>query len=349
MPVNSTHADYDAALPGWSRARDLLAGEDAVKAAGTKYLPRLEAQTDDEYDAYKGRACFFNATRRAADAFVGLVFRKAPFVRIPESPSGGAPSGIGLAMSGFANDADMLGTSLFGFAKNTVQEVVAVGRAGTLVDWEGDFEKRAYAVAYRAEDILNWRVERVNGRNVPTLIVLREMVSPGSVGSDGDEFSTGLIEQLRVLRLVATEPDATGVVSHEYRVEVWREEAGENPPSAGGSGATSKARWVLFESRVPLRLGKPLPLIPFVFHGARHSRPDVDVMPLSDLMYLNLDHYRLDADFKHGLHYTALPTAWVGFREDSHADDWFAGGVGERERESERGLSGICGRWAGHV
>ena len=39
-------------------------------------------------------------------------------------------------------------------------------------------------------------------------------------------------------------------------------------------------------------------------------------MPLADLMVLNLDHYRLDADFKHGLHYTALPTAWVaGFEK----------------------------------
>lgn len=313
VPVNSTHVDYDAALPAWLRARDLLAGEDAVKAAGAKYLPRLEAQTDDEYNAYKSRACFFNATRRAADAFVGLVFRKAPFVRIPEAPSGGAPSGIGVAMSGFTNDADMLGTSLFGYAKNIVQEVVAVGRAGTLVDWEGDFEKRAYAVAYRAEDVLNWRVERVNGRNVPTMIVLREMVSPGGVGPGEDEFSTDLIEQLRVLRLAATEPDAAGVVSHEYRVEVWRKEverAGE------GNGGEKGAKWVLFETRVPLRLGKALPLIPFVFHGARHSLPDVDVMPLSDLIYLNLDHYRLDADFKHGLHYTALPTAWVaGFEK----------------------------------
>ena len=26
---------------------------------------------------------------------------------------------------------------------------------------------------------------------------------------------------------------------------------------------------------------------------------------------MNLDHYRLDADYKHGMHYTALPTAWV--------------------------------------
>ena len=35
-------------------------------------------------------------------------------------------------------------------------------------------------------------------------------------------------------------------------------------------------------------------------------------------MSLNLDHYRLDADFKHGLHFTALPTAYVcGFDKSS--------------------------------
>jgi len=306
VPVNCTHGDYDAALPGWIRARDLLAGEDAVKAAGVKYLPRLEAQTDEEYAAYKSRACFFNATRRAADAFVGLVFRKAPFVRIPEGKDG-----IGAAMSGFANDADMLGTSLFGYAKNIIEQVVAVGRAGTLVDWEGDFEKRAYASAYRAEDILNWRVERVNGRSVPTMIVLRELVAPVNAAA-GDGFASDLIEQLRVLRLVAVQPAAGSAVSHEYRVEVWRQEEA----AAGRAGNKKKVKWVLFEARVPLRLGKPLPLIPFVFHCPKHSLPDVDRMPLNDLMVLNLDHYRLDADFKHGLHYTALPTAWVaGFEK----------------------------------
>ena len=69
--------------------------------------------------------------------------------------------------------------------------------------------------------------------------------------------------------------------------------------------------WQLVETRIPLRLGKPLPLIPFVFHGPRHSLPDVDKLPLADIIAVNLDHYRLDADFKHGLHFTALPTAWV--------------------------------------
>jgi hypothetical protein len=46
MSVNSTHLDYDAALPSWLRARDVFAGEDAIKAAGERYLPRLDGQSD---------------------------------------------------------------------------------------------------------------------------------------------------------------------------------------------------------------------------------------------------------------------------------------------------------------
>ena len=37
---------------------------------------------------------------------------------------------------------------------------------------------------------------------------------------------------------------------------------------------------------------------------------------MGDIISLNLDHYRLDADFKHGVHFTALPTAYVcGFEK----------------------------------
>ncbi len=47
MPVNAMHPEYDASLPAWQRARDVLAGEDAVKAAGTeKYLPRLDSSRE---------------------------------------------------------------------------------------------------------------------------------------------------------------------------------------------------------------------------------------------------------------------------------------------------------------
>ena len=183
MPVNTTHPEYDLNLPAWLRARDVLAGEDAVKYAGEQYLPRLQDQGDGEYAAYKARASFFNATARTADGYLGLVFRRPPFIKVPE---GG--SVLGKAMAGLVNDADMLGTSLADYARNVVKEVVAVGRAGTLVDWEGECEQRVYASLYTAEQILNWRMERINGRNVLTLLCLYERVR--GMGDDADEFET---------------------------------------------------------------------------------------------------------------------------------------------------------------
>ena len=78
MPVNATHSEYDANAFDWSRARDVLSGEDAVKSAGEKYLPRLDSQTDDEFVAYRKRASFFNATARSAEGFVGLIFKNEP-------------------------------------------------------------------------------------------------------------------------------------------------------------------------------------------------------------------------------------------------------------------------------
>jgi len=157
MPVNSTHPDYDSSLPAWLRARDVLAGEDAVKTAGEKYLPRLESQTDDEYKSYKARAAFFNASARTAEGFIGLVCRRPPFIKVPERSSA-----IGRALGEFVNDADMLGTALSSYGQNVVTELIAVGRAGTLVDWEGEVENQVYVSRYVAEDILNLKTERIS-------------------------------------------------------------------------------------------------------------------------------------------------------------------------------------------
>jgi hypothetical protein len=46
-------------------------------------------------------------------------------------------SGVGRALEEFVNDVDMLGKSLFGYTKSVINEVIGVGRAGTLIDWEG--------------------------------------------------------------------------------------------------------------------------------------------------------------------------------------------------------------------
>jgi hypothetical protein len=347
VPVNSTHPEYDACASAWLRARDVVAGEDAVKAAGERYLPKLDSQTSDEYQAYKARASFFNATARTADGFVGLIFRREPTVKLPERVSG-----VAGALRVFAEDVDLMGTSLYTFSKNVVTEVITVGRAGTLIDWEsestGQGEQRAFVVRYAAEQILNWRVERLNGRSVVALVVLLENVeSRKQKAENHDSFEPDIVEQIRVLKLVQTstsprpndslDPSRSalggplplansfrhfpsggspqsgeGDAAH-YVVELWR-----RVEKAGKRSRRDKVEWELVETRTPLRLGKPLPLIPFVFHGPRHSLPLCDKLPLADIISINLDHYRLSADYKHGLHFTALPTAWVsGFDKGS--------------------------------
>jgi hypothetical protein len=238
MAVNSTHPDYEASALDWSRARDVLAGEDAVKAAGEKYLPRLDSQTDDEFAAYRKRASFFNATARTAEGYVGLVFRRPPFIKVPEVRAGLATSaGVGRALADFVNDADMQGTTLAAYAKNVVWEVMGVGRAGSLVDWCSSaashhgglppVEERAYVSLYTAEQITNWQVGRVNGRNVPTLVVLRETVCRWNTGPAGDEFVPELVEQIRVLKLVVgdTSADAGGRREYHCQVDIWQPKA----------------------------------------------------------------------------------------------------------------------------
>jgi len=340
MPVNSTHPDYDANLVAWQRARDVVAGEDAVKAAGVKYLPRLDSQTDDEYLAYKTRASFFNATSRIADGYVGRIFRRDPTFKLPD-----ASAGIGRALDAFVADADLLCTPLTAYAKNVAHEVVTVGRAGSLVDWEDILEKRAYAVMYEAEQIINWHTERVNGRNVLTLVVLKEhgsakqQTAPNAealADDHRDDFRPEHVEQIRVLKLVpgasrtGNQDGANGVTrpaEWQYEVEIWQQVLADGHQAKSKRG---KKGWNIVETRTPLRLGKPLPLIPFVFHGPKHSLPKVDKLPLADVIAVNLDHYRLNADYKHGLHFTALPTAWVsGFDKTSNlrigsSTAWFA-------------------------
>ena len=318
MPVNSTHPEYDAMWPHWVRARDVLEGEVAVKGARQRYLPRLDSQSDEEYAAYVQRALFFNATARTAEGYCGLIFRRPPFVKLPD-----AKTSIGRAMALFAHCPDMMGSTLTGYANKVVSEVISVGRAGTLIDWESEVENRVYASLYGAENILNWRVERINGRNITTMVALREVRSKRAEGrSDNegaDQFVEEIEEQIRVLRLMPGDRfEESKKQPYSCVVEIWQREEKKKSRTRGSASLQDKDDWKLVETRIPLRLGKPLPLIPFVFHGARHAQTSIEKLPLADIIAVNLDHYRLDADYKHGMHFTALPTAWVsGFDKSS--------------------------------
>lgn len=297
MPVNSTHSEYDRMSPAWAKARDVIAGECAIKSAGEKYVPRLEGQENKDFDAYVNRGEFFNATARTLDGLVGSIFRKDPTIQYPDSGT------IKAALDAFKDDCDMFGTPIFDYARDVTREVLSVARAGTLIDWEGISEQRAYFARYKAEDIINWKMERFGGKMHLALVALKECVQ---VADPTDPFSEVYEDRIRVLELVATKATPTGPGALEYHVTVWKRI---------GSGKDEK--WVIESSVVPVRKGKPLNFIPFVFHGPKNSMCHCEKLPLEDIIAVNLSHWRTNVDWKHGLHFTALPTAWVAGFEKS--------------------------------
>jgi hypothetical protein len=262
MAIGGTHTDYDATAQQWLRARNVLAGEDAVKAAGEKYLPRLDSQSDEEYAAYKARASFFGATARTLEEYLDLVFRRAPAFAL--CAMAGKPSD---GLKAFVGDCDRWGTEFIQYARHAVGEVLSVGRGGSLVLRATD-SGRPYVSFWRAEEILDWAFERVGQRALLMRVALK----------DG--------ERIRELRM-----DGSECVQ-----EVWRQVDGQ---------------WVTEGFGTMRRDGAALSFIPFVFHGPKGSLPERGKLPLADIIAANLDHYRLDADYKHGLHFAALPTAWV--------------------------------------
>src|SRR5579883_496572 len=272
MATGGTHADYDASSAEWARARDVLAGEDAVKVAGEKYLPKLDSQSEEEYSAYKARASFFGATARTLEEYLDLVFRRTPGFALRATE--GRPAEL---LKLFVADCDRWGTEFVQYARRVVSEVLSVGRGGSLV-MESD--GRPWVSFWRAEEILNWVVERAGQTVDLTEVVLRE--------GDG----------LRVLALETTDGTNRTDSGRVCVMEVWRR---------GGD----QGEWVLAESTVLKRDGAALNFVPFVFHGPKGSLPETGKLPLADIIAANLDHYRLDADYKHGLHFAALPTAWV--------------------------------------
>ena len=278
VPINCTHTDYNAAAVKWSRARDVLAGEDAVKAAGEKYLPRLDSQSEEEYAAYKARASFFGATARTLEEYLELVFRRTPTLGLGE----------GKLLEAFAADCDLWGVDFVRYARRVLGEVLSVGRGGSLVLWD-EGAARPCVSFWRTEDIIKWRVERAGKgvtlaevvlRDAGRLRVLKMLGLDGTDGTDGTNGTNGCV------------------------MEIWQ-------PARDQRDGSDQREWELAERQVLRREGQPVPFIPFVFHGAQGSRPEPGPLPLAEMISANLDHYRLDADYKHGLHFAALPTAWV--------------------------------------
>ncbi len=315
--VVTKHKKYEELELRWSRCRDCVAGSDAVKDAGIKYLPPLDSHLTDatKYGAYKQRALFYNAAGRTVEGLSGGIFQKAPAI---EGVSGPAEEHV--------KDITLTGEPLDLFALKTTKEYLTTGRYGILVDMstEDAVEPRPYWVGYKAEDIINWRFKNLGGDKELVFVVLREEVD---AIDEKDEFSFKPVTQYRVLRLADE-----GIYTQQVYTKV--------APQAGSSEEKYDAGPVL----TPMRKGIPLDFIPFALPWS------VNTPPLLDLVDVNLSHYRSSADLKHGLHFTALPTPWVsGLVDTSKPLHIGSGTAWALDKEGRAGMLEFTGKGLGAV
>jgi hypothetical protein len=304
--VRTLHSDYDRFAPRWKRTRDVIAGQDAMHAAKTAYLPKLKDESDgsggkpddNDYAARLKRSDFFNATWRTIDALSGMAFRKPP--------TSDVPAGI----ESYLDDITMSGTSMEALAKECVEEVLGPGRIGILVDHPRQVENivpltvaaaqqqglRPTLQLYTAESIRNWKFARINNAWVLSLVVLGEKTAVPE-----DEFTDKCEDRYRVL-------DLNGGT---YRQRLFKVENDKD---------------VLLDEFVPLMNGQPLAFIPFVISGAGGKNDCIDEPPLIDLVDKNVAHYQVNSDYRHGLHFTGLPTPVVsGYTTEKEGEKFYIG------------------------
>lgn len=287
MPITDRHPEYQRFAGQWRRVRDAVSGGDAIKKAGTAYLPRPDGMSGETsegrsaYEAYRFRARWYDVTERTKRGLVGVMFGKDPVLTLPERLRGAEDRPLEILDTLPAS-----AKSFQVFLRQSAGELVTVGRRGILVDLpeEAPVGTLPFWAAYEAETIINWDQIRIAGRFVVSRAVLEEP----------DETASREPLQYRELILI------DGV----YRVNIWRK-------------ADQQKEFVIAETATPTRNGRPLDFIPFVFIGVDDLDPDVEKPPLLGLTDENIGHYQLSADLRQSLFLTAQPTPWVtGFQTD---------------------------------
>lgn len=312
-----THPLYDLRRAEWERCRDCYDGVDAVRRRGAGYLPKLHSrQTPAQYRAYAVRANFFGAYARTVEGLVGLALRHAPTVEAPAR-----------VLADLA-DADGQGTSIEAMIEQAVRELLITGRAVLSQDIR---DGRVMWSAHRAEDLLSWQAAMDGGRRRMTVAVItrRTFTGVSPVSTDVSEWESWLTwrHDPDTMEMTLSEQRRHGSTIWETRTEAAEAEETQTAPLMGPGGRPL--------SRLPVTV-IDLPAPPGIL--LLPPKP-----PMLDLADMSLALYRDSADLQHGLHYVALPTAWITSRKQPNSVTLGSGQVIWLPRDGAAGMLEVAG------
>lgn len=325
IPLNITtpHPLYNENKPIWDKCRDAIGGDEDIKKAGAKYLPKLNGQTNKEYENYLNRAQWFGATSRTVDSYLGMIFRKNPqmFYDMESKSAKEIPDN-------FFNSITVDGSSLNEFINNVTEEIISVNRCGVLVEFPNDprivnavseYEKEEFLrehnlhpilAEYKTETIINWNWMYMDQKVIPTYFVLKEEIF-------NSYYPSSIVPiQTDVYRILMLEPYLDGFRYKQIKFQnVLKDSAPNN----------FKATEVIY----PQKNGQYIPFIPFyVLDDKGVNYRTIRKPMVNDLVNTNIGHFRNSADWENELHIVGHKTLYFpGWDKKIHGNPKIGGAL----------------------
>lgn len=313
--VDNRHPTYLERLPEWEMLRATLRGDQAVKQAGTIYLPMPDgfaAQADAGarmYASYLLRAQFPDIVRPTVGGIIGIIHRTPANIELPPQ------------LEHLRGSATPDGLTLDAFHRQITNEILLMGRYGVLADLPIDGGD-VYLAGYTAEAVVNWseyfhdlyvldesRLRREGFAWVPhrrfRVLQLTNGVYEQAIFEYGPQASipTGMVSaatgipQSGIGTGSSEIPDATAPQGDPYggTNKKNKDEAKDDP--------------VQIDQLVPSTpKGNRLNVLPMVIIGSRDIRDTPDDPPMLGVGRSALAIYRLDADYRHQLFFSGQET-----------------------------------------
>ena len=289
-PATTSFA-WDAMMPTWDMVETLLAGTEAMRAAGSLYLPQHDEESDHNYSERLMTNILTNKFEQTVDNFVGRPFSEP--VRFED----GTPDNI----IELGNNIDLQGNNMTVFCRQVFREGLAKGFSHILIDFPRMSEEEKGSRTL--ED------DRIEGRRPYWVLVKPENVI--FAAADVVETKQGVQEFLTHVRIkeIVVEQDGFTEVAHEQiRVlepgffQVWRK-----IPSR-----KRKPEWKLIDQ------GETgLDFVPMVTFYADRTGLMTAKPPLEDLAHMNIRHWQSTSDQINVLTVARFPMLAVSGATDS--------------------------------
>ena len=268
--VESPNTAYVNMEPHWLLIEALLQGTYGIRKKHRKYLPQEPRELDEAYDNRLLRSTLAPYYVRLERMLAGMLTRKP--VRLED---------VADVVTEQLFDVDLQGNDLNVWTYETARKCIRYGHIGVLVDAPKAGENgRPYWTQYTPRDILGWRSEIKDGKQILTqLRLMEEITVPDGL------YGEKQLQQVRVLT-----PGAFEIFQKDQK--------GDFVLVDEGNTSLSEIPFaVAYSNRV----------------GVLESRP-----PLADIAELNLKAFQVQSDLDNQLHISAVPMlAIYGFPQSA--------------------------------